>query len=195
MFSSKKEKELALEKLYQPHQNFTQSPLYIAGCTSIVFGEGNPDATIMFIGEAPGKAEDEQRRPFVGPSGKLLNKALTQAGLQREDVFITNIVKCRPPNNRTPTPEELRLGKNLMLLEQITIINPKILCTLGSAALHGLTEGNFRITQVHGQPLDFQGRLLFPTFHPAYILRNLSQEHLFLSDIKKLVKLSLLGNK
>lgn len=190
MLLSKKEKELALEQLYQPHQNFTNSPLFIKGCNSIVFGEGDANATIMFIGEAPGKAEDEQGRPFVGPSGKLLNKALNHAGLKREDVFITNIVKCRPPNNRTPFPEELKTGKNLMLLEQIAIINPTVLCTLGSAALHGLTEGNFRITQVHGQPLDFNGYLLFPTFHPAYILRNLSQEHLFLHDIQKLAKLS-----
>ena len=195
MPTQRQEKEAALKKLYEPHRTFTKSPLYLTGCKNIVFGEGDLDATIMFIGEAPGKQEDEQGRPFVGPSGKLLGKALTLAGLSREEVFITNIVKCRPPNNRTPLPNELKTGKELMLLEQITIINPVILCTLGSAALRGLTEIDYRITQVHGQPLDFNGRILFPTFHPAYILRNLQQEEAFLRDIKKLAQLRTIALK
>lgn len=184
------EKKLMLDALYAPHADFKKSPLYIEGCTNIVFGDGNPDAQIMFIGEAPGQQEDLQAKPFVGRSGKLLNRALELSGLTREEVYITNIVKCRPPQNRTPLPLELKTGRDLMLIKQIEIINPTVICTLGTAALHGLTETAYRITKMHGQPLDFNGHILLPTFHPAHILRNQSYAPLFLADIKKLVLLS-----
>ncbi len=190
-------KQELLKKPYAPHQDFKHSPLYIPGaelnsgeCTRIIFGEGNPNATILFIGEAPGKAEDLEGRPFVGPSGKLLNQALEYAGLKRQDVFITNIVKCRPPNNRTPLQHELKTGRDLMLLEQIRIINPVVICTLGSAALNGLTENGYKITAVHGQPIAFGNHILLPTYHPAYILRNRKQAQLFFDDIKMVSKLA-----
>lgn len=187
---TREEKQKLLDALYEPHKDFKKSPLYISGCTNIVFGEGNPDARILFIGEAPGEQEDIQARPFVGRSGKLLNRALELAGLSREEVYITNIVKCRPPNNRTPLPNELKIGRETMLIRQIEIINPAVICTLGTAALHGLTETDYRITKMHGQPLDFHQITLLPTFHPAHILRNQGYAQDFLSDIKKLIILA-----
>lgn len=184
-------KQSQLDTLYAPHQDFKNSPLFVPGaCTKIVFGEGNPDAAILFIGEAPGRDEDEQGRPFVGRSGKLLNRALFLVGLEREEVYITNIVKCRPPGNRTPLPEELQIGRDQLLLAQIEIINPRAICTLGAAALCGLTEKPYKITAVRGQPIDFNGRILLPTYHPAYVLRNQTVAQVFLGDIKKLVQLS-----
>jgi uracil-DNA glycosylase len=182
----REEKQKQLDALYAVHRDFMNSPLYIPGCTNIVFGEGNADAQIMFIGEAPGEQEDIQARPFVGRSGKLLNRALELSDLTREEVFITNIVKCRPPNNRTPVAEELKIGRDLLLIKQIEIIDPVVICTLGTAALHGLTDTDYRITKMHGQPLDFHGRILLPTFHPAHILRNQTYAPAFLVDIKKL---------
>jgi len=188
-------KQGLLNELYAPHGEFKKSPLYIPdACTKIIFGEGNPDAAIMFIGEAPGKVEDEEGRPFVGPSGQLLNRALERAGLQRSDVFITNIVKCRPPNNRTPSLHELKTGRDFMLLKQIHIIQPAVICTLGSAALKGLlngpTEKLYKITEIHGQVISCRDYTLLPTYHPAYILRNRAKTQLFFDDIQKLVKLA-----
>lgn len=187
---TRQEKQQQLDALYKTHSDFTNSPLYIPGCTNIVFGEGPADARIMFIGEAPGEQEDIQARPFVGRSGKLLNRALELSGLSREAVYITNIVKCRPPNNRTPSPSELEIGRDVILVKQIEIIDPAVICTLGTAALHGLTEVDYRITKMHGQPLDFHDRTLLPTFHPAHILRNQNYAQAFLADIKKLVILA-----
>lgn len=185
------QKQALLDALYAPYKDFKNTPLYIEeGCTSIVFGEGDPDATILFIGEAPGEQEDREGRPFVGRSGQLLNHALQKAGLNRADVYITNIVKCRPPNNRTPTPAELKTGRELLLLKQIEIINPKVICTLGAAALTGLTEKPYPITKIRGQPIDFNGHILLPTFHPAYILRNQTALPIFLADIKKVAQLA-----
>ncbi|MCL5436487.1 MAG: uracil-DNA glycosylase [Candidatus Dependentiae bacterium] len=187
-------KQRELDALYAPYRDFVHSPLYIAGCTHIVFGEGNPNARIMFVGEAPGREEDIQARPFVGRSGKLLDRALELSGLSRSEVYITNIVKCRPPQNRTPFPQELRAGRSL-LLKQIETIDPAVICTLGNAALHGLTETAYRITLVHGQPLDFGGRILLPTFHPAHILRNKNYAQRLLADIKKLLPLAQASTK
>ena len=190
---SKAEKQKRLDELYFPHREFKASPLYIPGCNSIVFGEGDPDARLIFIGEAPGKQEDLQGRPFVGRSGKLLDRALQLAGVAREDVYITNVVKCRPPNNRTPFPHELRLGKKLLLEDQVKIIHPKVICTLGSAALNGLTGEPHQITRVRGSLLDYNGITLLPAFHPAYVLRNNSVATTFLNDIIKAVELSKKG--
>lgn len=185
------DKRAALEALYAEHKDFKNSPLYIEGaCQNIVFGEGNPNAAILFIGEAPGEQEDIEGRPFVGRSGRLLNRALELAEIQRSSVYITNIVKCRPPNNRTPFPNELKIGREMLLLKQIELINPRVICTLGSAALNGLTEKAYPITKIRGQPIDFQGHILLPTYHPAYVLRNQTAAPAFLEDIKKLTKLA-----
>ncbi len=172
-----------LDVIYRPYKNATASPLYIPGCTQIVFGEGNPDADIMFIGEAPGKDEDEKGRPFVGRAGQLLNQALEQVGLERNDVFITNVVKCRPPENRTPTLEEIHAGK-VLLNKEIDVVEPKIICTLGSTALRCLFEENIKISSVRGKTKTYHNTKVLPTYHPAYILRNPNAKDNFINDIR-----------
>jgi DNA polymerase len=136
----------------------------------------------MLIGEAPGATEDELMRPFVGRSGRLLNQALLAAGTEREKTYITNIVKVRPPNNRKPFPDEIKKGRDL-LLKQIAIIKPNVICTLGASALEGLLENNHAITGLRGKPLPFHGITLIPTFHPAYILRDPNRLHFFIHDL------------
>jgi len=174
-----------LNKLYEPYLKCLQCPLGALGRTHVVFGEGNPDAALMFIGEGPGRDEDEQGRPFVGRSGKLLTKVLSLVGLDRRDVFITNIVKCRPPNNRKPTPPESSTCKKILLLKQIKIIRPSVICTLGSSALEGLLDEPVKITQMRGKILHFDGAILIPTYHPAYILRNPKELKTLADDIQK----------
>jgi DNA polymerase len=177
-------KQQLLNKLYAPYKKCLECPLGTLGRTHVVFGEGNPDADIMFIGEGPGKEEDEQGRPFVGRSGKLLNHIFAIVGIKREDVFITNIVKCRPPNNRKPLPIESNTCKSILLLNQIKIIRPSIICTLGSAALSGLLDKDIKITQLRGTIMQFQNIPLIPTYHPAYILRNPKELQTLIDDIQ-----------
>ncbi len=136
----------------------------------LVFGDGNPSADIVFIGEAPGKNEDEQGKPFVGAAGKFLNEMLASVGLNRDDVYITNIVKYRPPNNRDPLPEE---KQNFLpfLRAQLEVIKPKIVVTLGRHSLECLIPG-LQISQVHGHPKRYKGLIILPLFHPAAALYN-----------------------
>lgn len=139
------------------------------GCNGLVFGEGNPNANILFIGEAPGEQEDIQNRPFVGRSGKLLDKLLNDIDLQREDVYITNIVKFRPPKNRDPLPEEIQASLPL-LLEQIDIIEPKVISTLGRHSTIALLP-KAKVHQIRGKTqCDNTGRTILPIFHPAAAL-------------------------
>ena len=161
----------------------------MSAATQIVFGEGNPDTKILFIGEAPGREEDLQGRPFVGRSGKLLNRILESANAPRETVFITNMVKCRPPNNRRPLPTEIDASKPL-LMGQIKIIHPKIICTLGSAALEGLIGRQVKITKERGKPISWNGITILPAYHPAYILRNPKELETLVRDISTAVNLS-----
>ncbi len=165
-------KQNLLNELYRPYTQCTACPLGSLGRTHVVFGEGNPDANLMLIGEAPGKEEDEQGKPFVGRSGKLLNHILSLVEVERSSIFITNIVKCRPPNNRKPSPLEINICKKLLLLKQIKIIRPKTICTLGSAAIQGLLEKDVKITKIRGTTLQLGTINIVPTFHPANILRN-----------------------
>jgi len=140
--------------------------------TNVVFGEGNPNADIMFIGEGPGEMEDKTGRPFVGRAGKLLTKIIENVlKLSREDVYIANIVKCRPPNNRVPTIEEAESCKPY-LLKQIEIVNPKILVCLGKTAFMYLMNENLPISKVRGQIFEYKGRKVIPTYHPSFLLRN-----------------------
>ena len=176
-------KQQLLNQLYAPYQKCMECPLATQGRTHIVFGEGDSDADLMFIGEGPGKDEDLQGRPFVGRSGQLLTRLLSLVGLERKQVFISNIVKCRPPNNRKPTPLESATCKNLLLINQIKIIRPKVICTLGSAAIQGLLEKDVKITQIRGKALSFDGITLVPTYHPAYVLRNPKELGTLLKDI------------
>ncbi len=176
-------KEMLLEILYTPYRQCTACPLGSLGRTHVVFGQGNPNASIMFIGEGPGRDEDLQGLPFVGRSGQLLNHVLEAVNIERKDVFITNIVKCRPPHNRQPLPNEMDTCKKILLLDQMKIIRPRIICTLGSTALQGLLDKPCKITQVRGQKLSYAQTPLIPTYHPAYILRNPKELNQFAEDL------------
>lgn len=141
------------------------------GKKNYVFGEGNPDAEIMFIGEAPGGEEDLQGRPFVGEAGQLLTQIIEAMGFKREEVYIGNIIKCRPPGNRTPLKDEIEACKNY-IFEQIEIIKPKIIVTLGSTPLMTLYGKNIPITKLRGNWFEWRSIPVMPTFHPAYLIRN-----------------------
>jgi len=155
--------------------------------TNAVFGEGARNAEIMLIGEGPGYYEDQQGIPFVGKSGHLLDKILNVCGFSREEhVFIGNIVKCRPPNNRDPLPEE-RETCIPFLYKQIEMIDPKIIILLGATALKGLIDPNARITKVRGEWMEWKGRLVMPTFHPSALLRNEKLKRPVWEDFKKIV--------
>ncbi len=180
---SKASKQKLLNELYAPFQNCTQCPLGTLGRTNIVWGEGDPDARLMFIGEGPGADEDAQGRPFIGRSGKLLTKTIESLGIKREDVFITNIVKCRPPKNRAPLLMESSICMTLFLFNQIKIIQPKIICTLGNSPLQAMLGTEMKITKVRGTVLKWQGFKLIPTYHPAYILRNPPALKTFTADL------------
>lgn len=137
----------------------------------VVFGEGNPKADIVFVGEAPGEEEDNQGRPFVGRAGKLLDQLIDRIGIRRNDVFICNVLKCRPPGNRDPEPLEIACCKEY-LLEQLDIIRPKVICTLGRHAYNTLLEVDAPITRIRGKMTTFRGTPLLPTYHPSYLLRS-----------------------
>ncbi len=145
------------------------------GRTQVVFGEGDPDARLMFVGEAPGADEDRLGRPFVGKAGQLLDRILEAAGIPRESVYITNVVKCRPPENRTPLPDEAKTCSNLWLLPEIELVKPQIIVPLGSVAAQFFLGKKVPITRARGQWFEWNGILVFPMFHPAYLLRNPSR--------------------
>ena len=137
--------------------------------TQVVFGEGDPHADLMFVGEAPGFHEDRQGLPFVGPSGQLLNRLLEGIGLRRQDVYIANVVKSRPPKNRDPLPDEIAACRP-WLDAQIRLVDPKVVVTLGNFAARTLLETTTGISRLRGRTYPFQGRVLLPTFHPAAAL-------------------------
>ena len=148
-------------------------------------GKGNQKADVVFIGEAPGKNEDLHGEPFIGTAGKKLNDALENAGLPRNNVYITNIVKCRPPNNRIPNDIEKSMCSNY-LENELAIINPKIVCLLGNTSFYSILGGK-EISKNHGKFISRNDRMYFVTFHPAAIIYNQKLEKIFKSDIKKLV--------
>lgn len=139
--------------------------------THAVISDGTPAAQLMFVGEAPGRDEDLQGVPFVGAAGQLLTKMIQAIGLRREDVYIANVLKDRPPGNRTPLPEEMAACLPF-LLEQIAIVRPRVLCILGSVAAKALLGPDVSITKIRGRTFDMDGITVIPTFHPAYLLRN-----------------------
>ncbi len=156
--------------------------------TNVVFGAGSPDARLMFVGEAPGYHEDQQAVPFVGQAGKLLEKLLAGIGLTREDVFIANVLKCRPPDNRDPQTSEIDMCRSY-LEEQVAIIEPLVICTLGNFATKLLTGKPDGISRVHGIPQklpDRDGILLYPVFHPAAALYTPSNLKSLEADFAKL---------
>lgn len=148
-----------------------------------VFGDGNPNANVMFIGEGPGADEDEQGIPFVGKAGKLMNQAFRGIGIKREEVYIANIVKCRPPNNRNPQKEEADSCLDY-LRNQVIIIQPKIIVLLGSVALKNILGEQYGITASRGKWIEKKGILYMPTFHPAALLRDDSKKIDFWNDLK-----------
>ncbi|ODS30692.1 MAG: putative phage protein [Candidatus Scalindua rubra] len=152
--------------------------------TNVVFGTGAPDADLMFVGEAPGYYEDVQGEPFVGRAGQLLTKIIESIGLKRSDVYIANILKCRPPENRNPTANEIILCKP-HLIEQIDIIRPKVICALGTFAAQTLLDTKETIGKLRGKFHDFQDTKLLATYHPAYLLRNPNDKKKVWEDIKK----------
>ena len=156
------------------------------GRTQIVFGTGDLSAKLMFIGEAPGFDEDRQGEPFVGAAGQLLNKMIAAMGLRREEVYIANIIKCRPPNNRDPFPDEMDTCKPF-LLKQVEIIQPKVICTLGRFSAQNLLGVTTSITRLRGKWYRYQDIPLMPTFHPAYLLRNPQDKKLVWHDMQMIM--------
>lgn len=148
-------------------------------------GEGNPDAQIMFIGEAPGKKENETGRPFVGAAGKFLAEMLNSIGLEREDIFIANIIKYQPPENRDPLPEEIELQKPF-LLKQIAIIKPKLICFLGRHSMSAFLPDIGPISKAHGQLVEKDGQHYLPLYHPAAALYNGGMRQTLLDDFAKI---------
>jgi uracil-DNA glycosylase family 4 len=156
------------------------------GRTKLVFGDGNPKAELVFVGEGPGRDEDVQGLPFVGRAGKLLTQMIEAMGLQRKDVYICNVVKCRPPENRTPEKDEVETCSPF-LLRQLDAIAPKVIVCLGSVAAQTLLQTNRGISHFRGEWLDFRGRKLLATYHPAYLLRNPSAKGEVWKDLQKVM--------
>ena len=158
------------------------------GRTHLVFGVGNPQAKLMFIGEGPGRDEDLQGEPFVGRAGQLLTDIITKGmGLKRQDVYIANVVKCRPPENRNPEPDEVGSCEPF-LKKQIDLVRPKIIIALGKFAVQTLLQTKAPITKLRGNWHSYHGIKLMPTFHPAYLLRNPGDKKLVWEDIKKVIQ-------
>ncbi|MGQ9461979.1 MAG: uracil-DNA glycosylase [Candidatus Fervidibacter sp.] len=179
------ERSAALEELHRQILECTKCPLAKERVQAVP-GEGNPSAKVMFIGEAPGEQEDAQGRPFVGPAGRFLNELLALAGLERDEVFITNTVKCRPLKNRTPSNDEL-LACRPFLEAQIALIRPKVVCLLGAVALKALLpELRMTISQVHGQAFTKSGIIFVPLFHPAAALHQPKWKDVLKQDMLKL---------
>lgn len=155
--------------------------------TQVVFGVGTLKAPVLFVGEGPGEEEDKRGEPFVGRAGQLLTKTLAKFNVSRSQVYIANIVKCRPPGNRAPRPEEM-LACMPYLLKQIQWIRPKVVCALGGVAATTLLDTKLGITRLRGRFHDFNAMRIFPTFHPAYILRNMGDLPVFENDLKHVLK-------
>jgi uracil-DNA glycosylase len=154
---------------------------------NLVFGEGNPKAALVFVGEAPGGDEDREGRPFVGRAGQLLTKIITAMGLSREDVYICNILKCRPPGNRNPEPAEIAVCEPFLIM-QLQAIAPKIICALGTFAAKTLLKKDVPITTLRGRFHTYEGIKVMPTFHPAYLLRNPSAKKQVWEDVQIIMK-------
>ena len=181
------DKKAALEALFLPYKQCRKCPLATQGRTQVVFGVGNPESPLMFVGEGPGRDEDKLGQPFVGRAGQLLTKIIEAMGFARSDVYISNVVKCRPPSNRVPLPDESNTCKNLLLFKEIEIIKPKVICTLGATATQALLGDGVKITNARGQFATFKDTLVLPTYHPAYLLRNPAEKRTVWEDMKKLM--------
>jgi DNA polymerase len=176
---------MTLQELAKSLHNCQQCKLAKLGRTQVVFGVGNPRASIMFVGEAPGFNEDQKGEPFVGAAGKLLNDLLASAGLSRDQIYIANVIKCRPPNNRDPEPDEVETCKPF-LMQQIQMIRPKLVCTLGNWATQTLLERKVGITKVKAQAFYMKDFVIFPLLHPAAALHQGNLLDTLKEDFRKL---------
>ena len=174
-----------LEKIREDIGDCTRCRLHKAR-TNIVFGVGNPKAELVFIGEGPGRDEDAQGEPFVGRAGKLLTQMIEAMGLRRQDVYICNVVKCRPPENRLPEKDEIATCSPF-LVRQLAAIGPKVICCLGACAAQTLLETNQGISRFRGEWFDFRGSKLIATYHPAYLLRNPNAKGEVWKDLQKVM--------
>lgn len=171
-----------LARLAREAEACTACPLYRTR-THLVFGDGSPTAQLVFVGEAPGREEDLQGQPFVGTAGQLLTKMIESIGLQREEVYIANVLKDRPPENRQPQPEEVAACRH-WLEEQLAIIQPTVICTLGRYAAMALLDPAISIMRARGTWMSWRGIPVMPTLHPAYLLRNPDAKKLVWKDLK-----------
>ena len=178
---------LLLRTIREDLGDCTRCPLHRQGRKQIVFGVGNPHAELMFIGEAPGADEDQQGEPFVGRAGQLLNNMIKAMGIQREDVYIANIIKCRPPGNRTPEREECETCSPF-LMRQIAAIKPKVIVALGAVAAKTLLAINAPMSELRGRWFDFRGTKLAVTYHPAFLLRDPRQKKETWKDLQMVMK-------
>lgn len=174
----------ALDALRAHIGDCTRCKLHTLGRQHVVFGVGNPHAELMFVGEAPGSEEDIQGVPFVGRAGQLLTKIIEAIGLRREDVYIANVIKCRPPANRNPEPDEVATCEPF-LSQQIDIIRPRVIVALGTFAAHALLRTDAPISRIRGVVHEYRGATLIPTFHPAYLLRSPDRKRDVWEDMKK----------
>jgi uracil-DNA glycosylase len=176
-----------LEEIRQELGDCTRCKL-CKGRTNIVFGVGNPKAELVFVGEGPGADEDAQGIPFVGKAGQLLTKMIEAMGFTRDEVYICNVVKCRPPGNRNPEPDEIEACEPF-LKAQLASIHPKVIVALGKFAAQTLTRDSTPITRLRGNWREYEGIPLMPTFHPAYLLRSPGEKKLAWADLKQVMKL------
>lgn len=180
------------EALQQLYYQASKTMSLLPGAQRLVFGAGNADANLLFLGEAPGRHEDEKGIPFCGAAGRVLDHVFEQATITRDEVYITAVVKSRPPNNRKPTVEEKAVGRPLVL-EQIKCIEPKVICTLGSTALEALLDvRQIKVTEMRGKPFKFDNCIVVPTYHPAHFLyyKNPIAMAEFVADLQLAKKLS-----
>jgi len=174
-----------LQDLAKSLHNCQRCKLATLGRNQVVFGMGNPHANIMFVGEAPGANEDLKGEPFVGAAGKILNDLLASVGLSRDQIYIANVIKCRPPDNRDPEQDEVNTCKPF-LLQQIQLIRPKLVCTLGNWATQTLLERKVGITKVKAQPFHMKNFVIFPLLHPAAALHQGNLMDTLKEDFEKL---------
>ena len=193
---SNEERREALKDLYHQARACTRCPQLASTRTTVVFGSGNANADLMFCGEAPGKNEDEQGLPFVGQAGKLLDKLLAEIGLTRADVFVVNVLKCRPPGNRDPAPVEIENCQDY-IMRQIELIEPTVICTLGNFATKLLRADPTGITRLHGREeervIGTRAVRLYPIFHPAAALYTPANVEVLRRDFARLPELLALG--
>jgi len=184
MFDNLPEKQEALESIRADMGDCKRCKLANSR-TNIVFGSGNPTADLMFVGEAPGASEDAQGLPFVGRAGQLLTKIIESIEMKREQVYICNILKCRPPENRNPESDEIATCEPF-LFRQIASVKPKVICALGTFGAQTLLRTKEPISRLRGQFIDYRGAKLIATFHPAYLLRNPGEKRKVWEDVQKI---------